>query len=177
MLKQYKVMAYRLTDDFTLRVIVLNLLIYVNAENLIFTKSFFFYSAPKITIASKDTAEELERSREELATKCCGLNYMNDGEDPVLKPYSEYPEWYFFNYLLLRQATKTFLVCRLLKIHTGPPKRYYDYDPNTREYWYTLEKEKEALKRKIKPKNEGKFILPPRSFQVEYISRLPKKKT
>lgn len=96
------------------------------------------------------------RDTQKLQKYCCGLNYAKEGSDPELKPDSEYPEW-------------------LWDVHTGPPKTYKDYDPNTREYWYALERAQEAHQEQIRGGKD--FYVPPREQELNFYSRLPPKKT
>ncbi|XP_039257351.2 large ribosomal subunit protein mL54-like [Styela clava] len=109
--------------------------------------------APEPTSAPK--MPEVVRDTQLLQKYCCGLGFKVDEEDPELKPDSEYPEW-------------------LWSIHTGPPKTYKDYDPNTREYWYALEEAQKEHSEKIK--GEKSFYRPPRDTELNFRSRLPKKK-
>jgi len=92
-----------------------------------------------------------------LTTRCCGANKFVEGEDPILKADEEYPDW-------------------LWTIHTGPPKRVEDMDPNTREYWYKLRREN-LIQRNLARKGV-KFYTPPRSHELEFSSRIqPKRKS
>nr|XP_002125406.1 39S ribosomal protein L54, mitochondrial [Ciona intestinalis] len=87
-----------------------------------------------------------------LQTRCCGLNKYIEGEDPVLKPDHEYPEW-------------------LWTIHTGKPKTFADMDPDTKEYWYALKLANR--KQRNKAKKGVRFYTPPRTHELKFQSRLP----
>ncbi|KAJ8670285.1 hypothetical protein QAD02_001544 [Eretmocerus hayati] len=65
----------------------------------------------------------VEEDVERLLKYCCGTNILKEGgEDVLLKPKSEYPDW-------------------LWKINVGPPPKLEDLDPNTKAYWRKLRKE------------------------------------
>lgn len=56
-----------------------------------------------------------------LTTYCCGSNIFKTGEDVMLKPDCEYPDW-------------------LWTIRLGPPPPLNELDPNSREYWQRVRK-------------------------------------
>uniref|UniRef100_H2ZFF4 Large ribosomal subunit protein mL54 n=1 Tax=Ciona savignyi TaxID=51511 RepID=H2ZFF4_CIOSA len=94
------------------------------------------------------------RDTELLVTRCCGLNKYVEGEDPVLKPDEEYPDW-------------------LWTIHTGKPKTFLDMDPDTKEYWYALKLANRVQRNKAK---KGiRFYTPPKMHELSFLSRLPLK--
>lgn len=78
-----------------------------NRQNLTYSlKSYLhtqcpIYAAPKATKASKKGAAagvkkkqlEVETDAKILCSRLCGGNIYKDGEDPVLKPDNEYPDW------------------------------------------------------------------------------------
>ncbi|CAG0917467.1 unnamed protein product [Notodromas monacha] len=72
----------------------------------------------------------VESDPKKLATYCCGTNVFKEGEDVMLKPRAEYPDW-------------------LWKIPTGPPPKLEDLDPNTLEYWELLKARDRRRKNKI----------------------------
>ncbi|KAL1023100.1 hypothetical protein UPYG_G00036410 [Umbra pygmaea] len=57
-----------------------------------------------------------------LTSHAVGVNIFKQGEDPVLKPREEYPEWLF-------------------QLHLGPPKKVHELEPESRDYWKVLRKE------------------------------------
>ncbi|KAJ7993148.1 hypothetical protein DPEC_G00269420 [Dallia pectoralis] len=57
-----------------------------------------------------------------LTSHAVGVNIFKQGDNPVLKPHDEYPEWLFH-------------------LHLGPTKEIYELDPESREYWKVLRKE------------------------------------
>nr|CAB3263988.1 39S ribosomal protein L54, mitochondrial [Phallusia mammillata] len=89
-----------------------------------------------------------------LTTRCCGLNKFKEGEDPELKPDSEYPDW-------------------LWDIKLGKPEHYTEMDPTTKEYWWALANERRYM---INLPKKGKgFSLPPKPHELSFKSRLPLK--
>lgn len=96
-----------------------------------------------------------ERDTEKLQKLCCGLNYKKDGADPELKSYNDYPDW-------------------LLSVHVGPPKTFKDVNPDTREYWYLVEKAQKAHNEQIV--GEKKFFEPCREYEMHFHSRIGTKK-
>ncbi|KTG36564.1 hypothetical protein cypCar_00022401 [Cyprinus carpio] len=57
-----------------------------------------------------------------LCTHAIGANIFKQGEDPLIKPKEEYPEWLF-------------------ELDLGPPKKLNELEPDSREYWKLLRKE------------------------------------
>ncbi|XP_073700812.1 large ribosomal subunit protein mL54 [Garra rufa] len=57
-----------------------------------------------------------------LCTHAVGVNVFKQGEDPLIKPKEEYPEWLF-------------------QLDLGPPKKLNELEPDSREYWKLLRKE------------------------------------
>ena len=90
-----------------------------------------------------------------LVTRCCGLNKFIEGEDPVLKPKEEYPEW-------------------LWSLHVGKPKTYEEMDPNDKEYWYALRDAREEHMRAAEKSKKG-FYSGLREHELEFQSRLQRR--
>ncbi|KAG5881301.1 hypothetical protein JTB14_016172 [Gonioctena quinquepunctata] len=63
----------------------------------------------------------VETDPERLTKYACGTNIFKTGEDVLLKPDEEYPEW-------------------LWNISTGPPPPLEELDPNSKEYWKRIRK-------------------------------------
>jgi len=61
----------------------------------------------------------VETDPKRLVNFVCGSNIYIKGEDVKIKPDSEYPDW-------------------LWTIHTGPPKKLEELDPETKQYWRKL---------------------------------------
>ncbi|XP_031641092.1 39S ribosomal protein L54, mitochondrial [Contarinia nasturtii] len=81
-------------------------------------------AAPKVGKAGPITEKiqiTVEKDTKKLVNYVCGSNIYVDGEDIKLKPESEYPDW-------------------LWEIHTGPPKKLEELDPNSKEYWRRVRK-------------------------------------
>ncbi|KAJ8962628.1 hypothetical protein NQ318_001021 [Aromia moschata] len=89
-------------------------------------------SFPRKTYAKKDTGsvsmiggalkkKKLETDPEKLVKYVCGSNIYKTGEDILLKPDSEYPDW-------------------LWSIRTGPAPPLEELDPNSRQYWKRIRK-------------------------------------
>uniref|UniRef100_A0A8C1GSL2 Large ribosomal subunit protein mL54 n=1 Tax=Cyprinus carpio TaxID=7962 RepID=A0A8C1GSL2_CYPCA len=57
-----------------------------------------------------------------LCAHVVGVNIFKQGEDPLIKPREEYPEWLF-------------------QLDLGPPKKLNELEPDSREYWKLLRKE------------------------------------
>ncbi|TNM87846.1 39S ribosomal protein L54, mitochondrial [Takifugu flavidus] len=57
-----------------------------------------------------------------LTTYAVGVNVFKQGEDPVLKPPDQYPEWLF-------------------QLNLGAVKKLHELDADTWEYWKRLRKE------------------------------------
>lgn len=65
---------------------------------------------------------EVESDVNKLVTHCCGANIYIEGEDPVLKPDEEYPDW-----LWTLRLDRT-------------PQDLSELDPNTSKYWQRARK-------------------------------------
>ena len=79
----------------------------------------------------------VETDPAKLVTHVCGANIFNTGEDPKLKPDSEYPDWLW----------------TLRTERSSPPLS--QLDPESSHYWRVLkrqQKKKEALLRKTRNK-------------------------
>ncbi|TSK53756.1 39S ribosomal protein L54, mitochondrial [Bagarius yarrelli] len=57
-----------------------------------------------------------------LTSHAVGVNIYKQGEDPLLKAKEEYPAWLF-------------------ELDLGPPKKLFELDPESHEYWKRLRKE------------------------------------
>ncbi|XP_039984268.1 39S ribosomal protein L54, mitochondrial [Xiphias gladius] len=57
-----------------------------------------------------------------LTSYAVGVNIFKQGEDPKLKPPEEYPEWLF-------------------QLNLGTPKKLYELESDSWEYWKRLRKE------------------------------------
>jgi len=62
------------------------------------------------------------------------------------------------------------MLFRLWSIHVGKPRLYYEYDPETKEYWYEIERHKEEQKNL--PRKDVTFYHEPREHELNFISRL-----
>lgn len=77
---------------------------------------FYFLGEKKKKTFTKDTITiPVETDINKLITYVCGSNIYKKGEDIILKPDSEYPEW-LWNIKL-------------------EPRKLSDLDPNTKQYW------------------------------------------
>ncbi|KAJ8928192.1 hypothetical protein NQ314_019255 [Rhamnusium bicolor] len=63
----------------------------------------------------------VETDPEKLVKYVCGSNIYKTGEDILLKPDSEYPDW-------------------LWNVRLGPPPPLEELDPNSKEYWRRIRK-------------------------------------
>ncbi|KAK6188659.1 hypothetical protein SNE40_004795 [Patella caerulea] len=77
-------------------------------------------AAGKIGQPAAKVVLETETDPQKLVTKCCGANIYIDGEDPDIKPDSEYPDW-LWN----------------LRISRTPPN-LSELDPDSEYYWKRL---------------------------------------
>ncbi|KAF7203017.1 large ribosomal subunit protein mL54 [Nothobranchius furzeri] len=57
-----------------------------------------------------------------LTSHAVGVNIYKQGEDPLLKPHGEYPEWLF-------------------QLNLGKAKKLQELEPDTWQYWSRLRKE------------------------------------
>ncbi|XP_018568987.1 39S ribosomal protein L54, mitochondrial [Anoplophora glabripennis] len=67
------------------------------------------------------TVLPVETDPEKLVKYACGTNIFKTGEDVLLKPDNEYPEW-------------------LWNIRLGPPPPLEELDPNSKQYWKRIRK-------------------------------------
>ena len=82
---------------------------------------------------------------------------------------------YTYTLFMLLKSVNCRFISRLWSIHTGPPKRVEDMDPNTREYWYKLRREN-LIQRNLARKGV-KFYTTPPSHELKFSSRIqPKRK-
>ena len=74
-------------------------------------------------------------------------------------------------FIIILTVDACFALCfRLWSIHTGPPKRVEEMDPNTREYWYTLRRDN--VRQRNLARKGVKFYTPPSKHELKFTSRI-----
>lgn len=88
---------------------------YISSAHTVGLLSVLFPSAKKVQHGKLHDKQEIQAPAAITETVCRGVNIYKNGEDPMLKEDSQYPDWLW----------------NLLE----PKKSYEELSPDTKQYW------------------------------------------